>query len=351
MRLVGFRRRKNSWLLRCLAALMVCVLASSAVQGELHRALMGTAAVEVPRPAPAQTPEVPFFSPVESDAPYSKPESVPPAEATPTPAPTEIGGDPVVELVLGGGEAVEAFSVRDSTGAGLDLNAELQEDPNIRIKTDGTPMVLIYHTHTTECFLPMFTGYIAENAPTRTLDETQSVVAVGEKIAAALTARGIGVVHDKTVHDSPAYTGAYDRSWETIQKNLAAYPSIVMTIDVHRDAMIAEDGTCYKPTVEINGKKAAQVMIITGRDPDGSYGFPHWRQNLHMALKVQEQAAAKYGELMRPLNFCDRRYNMNATVNSLLVEFGTHVNTLEEALYAGTLFGDALADVLLRYAV
>lgn len=42
---------------------------------------------------------------------------------------------------------------------------------------------------------------------------------------------------------------------------------------------------------------------------------------------------------------------MNATHNSLLVEFGTHVNTLSEALYAGSLFGDALADVLLRYAV
>ena len=348
MRLVGFRHRRQKegrrhGLLRCTGVLLASVLVSSAVQGRLGGMLSGENTPSVSSGAPGY---------IESDAPYTREEAssgeTAPEESTPPAAEGE--GDPVVEITLGGGQAVAAFSVRDSTGAGLNLTEELQQDPEISIRTDGTPMVLIYHTHTTESYLPSFTGYILETDETRTLDETRNVVAVGERIAEALRARGIGVIHDTTVHDSPAYTGAYDRSWETIQKNLEEYPSIVMTIDVHRDAMVAEDGTTYKPTAEINGKKAAQVMIITGRDPDGSYGFPYWQKNLHMALKVQEQATAKYGELMRPLNFCDRRYNMNATVNSLLVEVGTHVNTLEEALYAGALFGDALADVLVRYA-
>lgn len=346
MRFVGFRRRPRRkggarpWLI-WVAVLLVCVVVSSAAQGRLQGLLLPQGVVNAPG-----NQQITYL---ESDAPYSK-SDVSSEEPENSAAPAE-GGSAVEEILLDGGTAVGGFFVKDSTDAGLDLEQELQKDPDLSIRTDGTPMVLIYHTHTTECYLPAFIGRVYETDVSRTLDETQNVVAVGEKVAEALRARGIGVIHDKTVHDDPVYTGAYDRSWETIQKNLEQYPSIVMTIDIHRDAMIAEDGTAYKPTVEVNGRKAAQVMIITGRDPDGSYGFPDWQDNLHTALKIQEQATAKYGSLMRPLNFCDRRYNMNATHNSLLVEFGTHVNTLSEALYAGSLFGDALADVLLRYAV
>ena len=345
MRFVGFRRRPRRkggvrpWLVWA-SLLLVCVIVSSAVQGSLHGILPSGDIVN-----PPGNRQITYL---ESDAPYSK-SDVSSNETASSEAPAE-GGNPVEEILLDGGEQIGNFFVRDTTDAGLDLAQELQVDPDISILTDGTPMVLIYHTHTTECFLPAFTGRVYDTDPSRTLDESQSVVAVGEKVAEALRARGIGVIHDKTVHDDPVYTGAYDRSWETIKKNLEQYPSIVMTLDIHRDAMIAEDGTAYKPTVEINGRKASQVMIITGRDPDGSYGFPDWQDNLHMALKVQEKATEKYGSLMRPLDFCDRRYNMNATHNSLLVEFGTHVNTLSEVLYAGSLFGDALADVLLRYA-
>ena len=57
-------------------------------------------------------------------------------------------------------------------------------------------MVLIYHTHTTECFLPAFTGRVYDTDPSRTLDESQSVVAVGEKVAEALRG-GMRVIHDK----------------------------------------------------------------------------------------------------------------------------------------------------------
>lgn len=129
------------------------------------------------------------------------------------------GGSAVEEILLDGGTAVGGFFVKDSTDAGLDLEQELQKDPDLSIRTDGTPMVLIYHTHTTECYLPAFTGRVYETDVSRTLDETQNVVAVGEKGWPKRFVRAeIGVIHDKTVHDDPVYTGAYDRSWETIQK-------------------------------------------------------------------------------------------------------------------------------------
>ena len=37
---------------------------------------------------------------------------------------------------------------------------------------------------------------------------------------------------------------------------------------------------------------------------------------------------------------------MNATHGSLLVEFGTEVNTIDEVKYSGQLFGDALVKPL-----
>ena len=71
------------------------------------------------------------------------------------------------------------------------------------------------------------------------------------------------MIHDTTLHDYPAYSGSYDRSMETIRKNLEAYPTIQITVDVHRDAFGEdEDGTRYKPVAEVNGKDAAQIMIL-----------------------------------------------------------------------------------------
>jgi len=110
--------------------------------------------------------------------------------------------------------------------------------------------------------------------------------------------------------------------------------------------MGTSDGTRIKPTAVINGKKAAQVMIISGCDDDGTLGFPNWEYNLRLAMRLQKSMADLYPGLGRPLNFCARKYNENMTKGSLLVEFGTEVNTLDEAAYAGELFGKALVSVL-----
>ena len=60
----------------------------------------------------------------------------------------------------------------------------------------------------------------------------------------------------------------------------------------------------------------------------------------------QESLETLYPGLARPLNFSNSKYNMNATPGSLLVEVGTEVNTVSEAVYAGQLVGQALAPVL-----
>ena len=49
---------------------------------------------------------------------------------------------------------------------------------------------------------------------------------------------------------------------------------------------------------------------------------------------------------MRPILFSQRKYNMNLTHNSFLLEVGTDANTLDEACYSARLFGEALGELL-----
>ena len=221
--------------------------------------------------------------------------------------------------------------MKDSTGSGTDLSAALQEEPSVHLKQDGSVEILIYHTHTSEAYSQSYTGFYYTDMETRTTNQEQSVVAAGEALKQALEAAGFGVIHDTTVNDT-LYNGSYDRSWEVLQKNLAEYPTIQVTIDVHRDSMTTDSGVKYKPTATIGGRKAAQVMLM--------------EENLRLALRVQESLETLYPGLARPLNFSNSKYNMNATPGSLLVEVGTEVNTVSEAVYAGQLVGQALAPVL-----
>lgn len=265
---------------------------------------------------------------------------------TATPDPGRSTGQ-VEEILLDGGTPIANFFVRDTSGSGTDLLAELSESPDVHIKGDGSVEVLIYHTHTSEAYSKDAPGFYYTDMETRTQNQDMSVVAAGEAMARELQARGIGVVHDKTVNDL-VYNGSYSRSWEVIQKNLSEYPGIQVTIDLHRDSMTTEEGVKYKPTAQIGGRNAAQAMLLAGCDASGEWGdFPDWEWNLRLILRVQQKAQELYPGLMRPLDFSDSKYNMNATRGSMLVEVGTEVNTVAEAKYTGRLLGEILAKTLL----
>lgn len=252
---------------------------------------------------------------------------------------------PVQEIVIDGGEAVADFFVRDQSSAELDLETELEESPSVSFLRDGSVEILIYHTHTSEAYSMLDADFYYTDLQTRTDDPKQSVVAVGEALKQELEAMGFGVVHDTTVNDT-LFNGSYARSWEVIQKNLEEHPGIQVTIDLHRDSMTTESGTKYKPTVTIEGRKAAQVMLLAGCDADSSWGdFPDWQQNLRLELRVQQKLSQLYPGLARPLDFSDCKYNMNATTGSMLIEVGTEVNTVSEARYSGQLLGKALGSV------
>lgn len=52
---------------------------------------------------------------------------------------------------------------------------------------------------------------------------------------------------------------------------------------------------------------------------------------------------SRFPGFTRPVLFDYRYYNQDLTTGSLLIEIGSHGNTLEEAVYSGQLVGEALA--------
>ena len=106
------------------------------------------------------------------------------------------------------------------------------------------------------------------------------------------------------------------------------YPSIKVVLDIHRDA-IASETSAYQPYIEIGGKEAAQIMIISGCD-DGTLDMPNYMKNFHFACRLQEKVESDNKGLTRPILFDYRHYNQDLTTGSLLIEVGSHGNTLEQ---------------------
>lgn len=269
-------------------------------------------------------------------------------KATETTQTSKSGTKPVKETKIGntGVHYKNIYVKNGNSKHDIDIKSVLAQEPDCRIEKNDEYQILIIHTHTTECFADSDCGYYVKGVSPRTTDKSKNIVAVGGVIADRLNKEKIKTLHVTTMHDYPKYNGSYDRAKETIKKYLKKYPSIKMVLDVHRDSMTKSDGTKLKPTVKLDGRKAAQVMIISGCDDLGKLEFPNWKRNLKMAVRIQKQMADDYPGLARPLYFAPFRYNMHLTDNSLLIEFGTEVNTLEEAMYSAELVSKSLIKVL-----
>ena len=249
----------------------------------------------------------------------------------------------------GATDNVMGLSVKNSTSDKKpDFEALLEEGPDLSIEDKAQPTVLIYHTHTTETYLLADNGVFYEDYPARSTDSRKNMLRVGEEICRVLEENGIGFIHDKNVYDE-SYEGAYSRSRVTVEKYLEEYPTIQIVLDVHRDAIYYSDSEHAKPTAEIEGRKAAQIMIITGAEDGYITDFPNWENNLRFSLLFQKTAEEIATGLMKPIYFCQRKYNMDLGKCSVLLETGTDANTLDEALYSGYLTGRVLTEIVNEY--
>lgn len=242
----------------------------------------------------------------------------------------------------GGGQIRNCSDIPNET-----LLAESRKGYDFTVAADGTPQILIMHTHETESYEPYSRDFYDRSFTSRTTDDEKNMAAVGDAIAAELERNGIGVIHDVTKHDYPSYNGSYDRSRETVQAILEENPTIKAVLDIHRDAIEREDGTRIAPVADINGRNAAQIMIISCFD-DGSGRLPHYMSNFRFAAALQQQLESDFGGLTRPVLFDDRFYNQDLTAGSLLIEVGGHANSIDEAIYSGELIGKSLSSLFLH---
>ena len=90
-------------------------------------------------------------------------------------------------------------------------------------------------------------------------------------------------------------------------------------------------------------------MIISGAEEGQITDFPDWEYNLRFALELQNTASTLYDGLMRPIYFCQRKYNMDIMKNALLLEIGSDANTLDEALYAANLCAQAMVKMIEKH--
>lgn len=209
----------------------------------------------------------------------------------------------------------------------------------------GSPEVLIVHTHATESYAQSEQYRFAYTSTDRTTDTQYNVVRVGEAIAAHLTEAGIGVVHDKTLHDYPEYNDSYARAYQTIAARMKENPSVRIVLDIHRDAIVSSTGERAKLITEIGGKKTAQVMLVVGTD---QLGLQHdrWRTNLKFAAMLQQQFLAIAPTFARPINLRSSRFNGHAAPGAVIIEVGSSGNTLEETLESAKYVAEAVANTI-----
>ena len=219
---------------------------------------------------------------------------------------------------------------------------ELTEEmlkPDIEVNSKN---IMIFHTHTCESYTQS-EKYIYEQTGTyRTTDINYNVVRVGTELENQLLSYGYNVVHDKTYHDYPAYSGSYGRSLTTVKNLLNMNPNTDVVIDVHRDAI---GDYSYAPTVKIGEEYAAQLMFVIGTDGSG-LEHQNWNQNLKFAVKVQEKANEMYPGLFKSIILRNSRYNQHLTKAASIIEVGATGNTMDQCLVSMKYLAKVISEVV-----
>lgn len=299
-----------------------------------------------------------YKSASEEEQPNSLPKQITSAEQSSTEAKSEaavaVAANGVVQ-----GKVIEKFIspytagtsygnvyLKNNTGLDINLSEFVNGKLSFNIEKNNEPQVLILHTHATESFLRHNENYYTDADTARTTNNEYNTVALGKIISDNLNKAGIKTIHDTTQHDYPSYNKSYSCAAKTICSYTKKYPSIKIVIDLHRDAIAENDTDKVKVTTEINGKKAAQIMLVMGSQSGNVTNFPNWRENLKLAAKLQKSVETMYPTLARSIHFMSKNYNESLTTGSMLIEIGTDGNTLEEAEYSAQLLSNALVSLL-----
>ncbi len=242
------------------------------------------------------------------------------------------------------GKSKNKILIRNETDYGINIDEMLSSPLSFDMSGDG-PKILIVHTHATESYSPEGASVYSADKGDRSEDPAQNMIAVGNAMEEIFKKYGIDVLHDKTLHDKPSFNTSYANSLKTVNQYLAKYPSIRIVLDLHRDAFVYENGSKAKFVTEIEGQKTAQLMLVVGTN-GGGLDHPDWRENMKLALKLQNAIIDKYPNLMRGVNLRKERFNGHTTKGSMIIEVGSSGNTLAEAIRGAAYGAEEIAKFL-----
>jgi stage II sporulation protein P len=206
---------------------------------------------------------------------------------------------------------------------------------------EADPTVLIIHTHGSESYTRQPGQDYAPSGDYRTLDTDHNMIALGDYLTSLLEAAGIRVIHDRSIHDYPSYNSSYENSRLAAQDFLRQHPSIRLVLDLHRDAVLLNDGSQFAPMVTAAGEQVARLMLVVGTDGSGMY-HPLWRENLATALKLQALLERQVPGITRPTILRAQRFNHDLSPGAMIVEIGATGNTLQQAMAAVPYLADAI---------
>ncbi|MDO4545446.1 MAG: stage II sporulation protein P [Bacillota bacterium] len=210
------------------------------------------------------------------------------------------------------------------------VEEEPQEEQQVTVT--GDPLVIIYHTHGTESYMPHSESNYHREAEDGTVRE------VGTVLENELKKKGINVVHDKTIHDRPSYNESYTRSLATIKSLMAKYPTAVYVIDLHRDA--AASSATEGKYLEIDGQRVAKFSLVVGKANE------NYVELYDYAQKVSQTAESLYKGYGGPI--IEKEYNYNGYVSNkaILLEVGNNKNTIDEAKLSAKYFAEVMAKII-----
>lgn len=251
-------------------------------------------------------------------------------EDTETNDSTEVSGEKVSTEVVTKNPLVDAYNkkykgVKIKNETKFDLTDDILNFDNFSIDKSN---IIIFHTHTCESYTESEKFSYTPTGNFRTTDLKYSVARVGDELAKNLKKYDINVVHDKTYHDYPSYTGSYSRSLKTVT-NLLKDTKADIIIDLHRDAIGSYSS--YAPTVKIGDDYCAQIMFVIGTN-GGGLEHPNWKSNLEFAVKMQKKGNELYPNFFKPIILRNSRYNQHLSKAACIIEVGSTGNTLDQCL-------------------
>lgn len=213
-----------------------------------------------------------------------------------------------------------------------DIKNHESSDPKTAKIDDSKPVVIIYHTHATESYQPVSEGNF------HSLKEYGTVREVGDVLTQELEKKGIQVVHDETIHDSPSYNQSYTRSLETVKNLIAKYDGKKIVVDLHRDAA-GYTGNVAK-TVSVNKENIAKYNLVVG------LGNPNVEKLENFANKINKKAEEMYPGFGGRIIEKKYKFNQYVSDNHILLEVGNNENTIDQSKLTGKYFADVLAEVI-----